>query len=82
MSLIYAGPVNRSRSVCRFFHPIQGVVVIFLSSYFFTTLVFIKVKRHRDLYKLLWLEVKILNFYLFEKCIGWYNFFILLTWLL
>lgn len=62
MSLIYAGPVNRSRSVCRFFHPIQGVVVIFLSSYFFTTLVFLKVKRHRDLYKLLWLEVKILNF--------------------
>lgn len=36
MSLILPGIINRSRSVCHL-HPIQGLVVIYMPSYFFTT---------------------------------------------
>lgn len=44
MSLILPGIINRSRSVCHL-HPIQGLVVIYMPSYFFTTMVFLNVKR-------------------------------------
>lgn len=42
MSLILPGIINRSMSVCHL-HPIQGLVVIYMPSYFFTTMVFLVV---------------------------------------
>lgn len=49
MSLILPGIINRSRSVCHL-HPIQGLVVIYMPSYFFTTMVFLNVKKGIEIF--------------------------------
>lgn len=57
MSLILPGIINRSRSVCHL-HPIQGLVVIYMPSYFFTTMVFLNVKRAQRFLQTLLVESK------------------------